>query len=114
MPISFNEISSNLLTPGAVLEIDNSRAVPGQANLPQKLLVIGQMLSTGSATEATLLRIFNSKMADDYFGVGSLLSLMLKAVFKNTQGIQLFAMALNDAGGAAAASGTITVDLRSI
>jgi phage tail sheath gpL-like len=109
MPISFNEISSNLLTPGAVLEIDNSRAVPGQANLPQKLLVIGQKLTIGTASEATLLRIFNSKMADDYFGVGSILALMLKTVLKNTQGIQLFATALNDAGGAAAASSTITV-----
>ncbi len=109
MPISFNEISPGLLVPGAVLEIDNSRAVPGQANLAQKILVIAQKLSSGSAAEATLLRIFNSKMADDAFGVGSILSRMLKTVLKNTKGIQLFAMALDDAAGAAAASATITV-----
>lgn len=109
MPISFNEIPSGKLTPGAILEIDNSRAVPGQANLPHKVLVIAQKLASGSATEATLLRIFNSKMADDYFGVGSTLALMLKTVLRNTQGVQLFAMALDDAAGAAAASCTITV-----
>ncbi len=109
MPISFNEISPGLLVPGAVLEIDNSRAVPGQANFPQKILVIGQKLSSGSAAEATLQRIFNSKMADDAFGVGSILSRMLKTVLKNTKGIQIFAMALDDSAGAAAASGAITV-----
>ena len=109
MPMSFNEIPINLLTPGAVLEIDNSRAIPGQVNLRQKILVIGPMLSSGTATAATLVRIFNQKMADDYFGVGSILAAMIKAVMKNTAGVDLFAMGLADEEGAAAASGTITV-----
>jgi len=102
--ISFNNIPTTIRTPGIYTEIDNSRALQGLTANPHKVLILGQMTS-GSVAAATLQRITTATVADGYFGQDSVLGRMCRA-FKNANpNTDLYAMALNSAGGVQASGG---------
>jgi phage tail sheath gpL-like len=99
MSISFNNIPDSVRTPGAYVEIDNSRALKGLAQNPHKALIIGQKLSTGTAAIETVKQITSAALADGYFGVGSVLSRMCKFFKDNNPNTELHAIALSNNGG---------------
>jgi phage tail sheath gpL-like len=104
--ISFNNIPNTTRTPGAFIEIDNSRAIKGLISNPHKVLILGQKhITEGNAVLNTLYAISRDNLADGYFGVGSNLARMCN-IFKGNNNItEMYAMALS--GGTVIASGAI-------
>ena len=107
--ISFNQIPINLRTPGQYIEIDNSRALAGMVGINQRLLIIGQSLSTGTAEAETLTRVVSDREADEKFGRGSMLAEMIKAARNVNPYTELWAVALEDDDAADPAAGTIAL-----
>ena len=107
MAIQFNKIPSNIRLPGVWIETDASRA--SRSNDPGRLLVIGQMLATGTAAAGVPVPVTSFTDAKVQFGVGSMLADMIAAVRANDLFGLMWAVPLADAGGAVAATGTVTV-----
>lgn len=96
MPISQPDITINILP--AQQEISNE---------PQRVLMVGQQ-TTGTATAGELIQsIENNKQEDTLFGANSMLAGMVRAFKFYNQETELYAIPLDDAGGAVAATGTI-------
>ncbi|TBW58556.1 phage tail protein [Marinobacter halodurans] len=111
MPISatvFNDIPSALRVPGWYIEFDNRLA--GNAVFMGKLLVIGQMLATGSQAAGTLVRVTSKEEADELFGRGSMLAEQMRAIKDVDLYTETWAIPLDDAATAVKAEGSITVD----
>lgn len=106
--ISFNNIPNTIRTPGAYVEIDNSRAIKGLIANPHKVLILGQKhITEGNAVLNTLYAISKDNLADGYFGVGSNLARMCN-IFKNNNNItEMYAMALSGTGLTVNASAVI-------
>jgi len=103
MAISFSNIPTTIRTPGAYVEVDNSRALQGLIQNPHKVLILGQKLAVGgTAVVETLKAITNDNLADGYFGNGSILARMCKTFKENNPNTELYAMALSADGGVAA------------
>ena len=108
MTIAFNSIPANIRTPGVYTEFDNSRAVQGSPALPNVSLIIGQRLAAGTVAEAVPTSVSSSAKGEAFFGHGSILAGMIEAYKAANPHTELWAIALDDAGGAAAAAGTYT------
>jgi phage tail sheath gpL-like len=111
MTVSFNNIPINLRTPGQYAGFDNSRAVSGVAEMPNRALCVGQVKTTGTGTKAieTLVSIPSGAAAEEYFGVGSQIAEMCKAFKLSNPYTELWAIALEDDGAGVAATGTVTI-----
>lgn len=108
MAISFNNIPTTTRTPGAWVEIDNSRALKGLVQNPHKALIIGQKLTTGTIPYSTLAAITRDDLANSYFGTGSILARMCNVFKQNNPNTELYAIAVDSANAASlAASMTI-------
>lgn len=99
MTISFNNIPDTIRTPGAYVEIDNSRAIKGLIQNPHKALIIGQLATglttpTPTALHDTLYAISRDSLADGFFGSGSPLARMCNVFKDNNPNTELFAMAI--------------------
>ncbi len=110
MSISFNNIPNTTRVPGTYAEVDPSRALQGLATNPHKALIVGQMISTGSASTDTLYAITSEILADSYFETGSVLSRMCRKFKENNPNTELYAIALDSAGGVKA-SGAINFSI---
>jgi len=108
MPISFNAIPVGIETPGQYVEFDNSKAITGLPALPHVILVVGQRRATGSIAAATPVRVTSADQAVGYFGRGSMLAHMVAALKRVNSFTESWAVALDDLGGGAAATGDIT------
>jgi phage tail sheath gpL-like len=107
--ISFNTIPADIRTPGQHIEFDSSRAVSGLAAIENRVLIVGQKLAAGSAAELTLQPVFDASQAAALFGRGSMLARMVAAYKKVDRYSQVVAIAIDDAAGATAATGTLTL-----
>lgn len=107
MSISFNNIPDTMRTPGVYTEIDNSRALQGLSANPHKALIIGQMVSDGSADTDALYAISNNNLADGFFGAGSILSRMCNTFKANNPNTELFALAISEAATGTTASAVL-------
>lgn len=106
--ISFDNIPASLRKPGVYAEFNTRLAVRTlPANL-QPMLIVGQKIAAGSQVALTPVDIFNDRVAADLFGRGSILHLMIKAAITANPYLQLTAIAVDDAGGGVAATGTVT------
>jgi phage tail sheath gpL-like len=105
--IQFNNIPETIRTPGALVEIDNSRALQGLNANPHKVLILGQMISGGSAEKYLLYAISSENIADGYFVAGSLLSRMCRTFKANNPNTELYALALSDNAAGTTASARI-------
>lgn len=108
MPISFNGIPNTLRVPFVYVEFDNSRAIEGPTLMTFTNLVIGQRLAAGTVAALTPVRVTSAAQAATFFGAGSMLAHMLERQLENNDLTETWAVALDDDGGAAAATGTIT------
>lgn len=109
MSISFNQIPINLRVPGAYLEIDNTRAVTGLGILPAKVLVIGQMLPSGTSAPLKATRILSERQAIGLYGRGSMLARMLAKGKTANDFVEVWAIPLVDLPAGVAATGAIAV-----
>lgn len=87
--------------------------IPGQeeiANVPQKVLFVGQQTSAGSAASGVLQEnIGNGSEEDGLFGSDSMLAAMVRAYKVINQVTQIDAIPLDDNGGATPATGIVAV-----
>lgn len=109
MPISFNQIPINLMTPGVYVEFDNSKAIRGLPGMPSKALIIGQRLSTGTVAKLVPTKVTSVNQAIEYFGRGSMLHQMVAAFKANNSTTELECVALDDLGAGVAATGQLSV-----
>ena len=88
-----------------------SRKIPQAtevSNTPQKVLVIGQLLSSGTATDGDLQQsIGNAKEEDALFGAGSQLSGMLRQFKELNKNTRIDAIGIADAGASVKATAEI-------
>jgi phage tail sheath gpL-like len=107
MTISFNEVPSNIRVPGAYVEIDASRA-NNNSQLDNRILVIGQRLSTGTVAPNIPTLISSYAQAVTSFGQGSMLANMFKTLFDNNSFTEKWAVAVDDDNAGVKAIGRIT------
>ena len=108
MSINFLAIPADIRTFGQYIEFDSSRAVQGLAAMPHRILVIGQHLTTGTIAEAVPKQILSGSQAEEYFGRGSMLAEMCKALKGVNNLTECWAIALEDAVAGVAAAGAFT------
>lgn len=108
MSIPFDQIPGNWRLPGAKTEFNNELANRGATLKAYRALIIGQMLSAGSADEGTPVRISRAEQAAELFGVGAHIGAGIAAWFANKGGyIETWALPLADDDAAVAATGKI-------
>ena len=103
--VDFAQIPAGLRIPGMYVEFDASLA--GQAQQSFKRLIIGQRLAAGSIAEGAPVRITSASQAETYFGRGSQLATMLQAALKVDPWMDTRAIALDDNGAGAVATGSV-------
>jgi phage tail sheath gpL-like len=103
-----NNIPDTILVPGVFVTVDNSLANTATGGA-FKTVLFGQKTSAGTATAEELTRVFSKAGAAGLFGNGSVLDEMFDAWFKTNNISEVYAVALDDAGGSAAATQTLTV-----
>src|SRR5579864_1833189 len=104
--VSFASIPVDIRTPGQYIEFDNSKAVGGLPSQPRRILVMGQMLNTGTATASTPYRVFNANQAVGLFGRGSQLADAVFWAKKGNPYTEMWAVGIADNGAGVAATGT--------
>jgi phage tail sheath gpL-like len=109
MAISFNEIPSDLRVPLVYIEFDNTKANQGLAEVEYKLLVLGQILGSGTAEAGVPVRVLSADHAISLFGRGSMLAGMFAAIKKANSYLETWAIPLADDDAGVAATGTITL-----
>lgn len=108
MSISFNEIPAGILTPGVHIEFDNSLANQGLPIQPHKILVLGQLLSAGTATAEVPVKVTSAAHAVALFGRASMLAEMFAGLKAADDLTESWALPLADDGSGVAATGDIT------
>lgn len=106
--VSFNHIPADIRVPLFYAEMDNS-AANTLGSGAKRVLVIGQMFSTGSAAPNKAIMVPSTPMAKGYFGQGSMLARMHEYVRKIDSFIEVWCIGLSDVNAGASASGTVTV-----
>lgn len=107
--ISFNQIPVNLLTPGQYVEFDNSKAIGGLVNMPQRILLITAMLATGTAAANVPFQISSANAGISALGRGSIGAAMVARLFDVTDSIETWVLPVADNGAGVAATGSLTV-----
>lgn len=108
MAISFSQIPATLRTPGFFAEISSELATTGEGVKPYKALLIGQKLAAGTQAELVPVLLTSVSQAAALFGNGSQLHGIAEAWFANNGFTETWAVAIDDAGGAVDAAGTLT------
>ncbi len=107
--ISFAQIPNNWLLPFVWCEFNSDNAVTGASVQPVKMLLIGQKLASGTANALTAKRISSVEQGETLFGKGSMLSRMVRDAKKANTVTDLYAIGVEDASSATAATATITI-----
>lgn len=106
--MALGDIPNNVRVPLVYLQIDNSGALSGNIAQDQQVLLMGQMLDTGTATPLAVIELPTSPSAiDALFGAGSMLALAAKRYRKANSYTQTFVLPHADLTSGAAAAGSI-------
>jgi phage tail sheath gpL-like len=108
--IQFDTIPNSIRKPGAYLEFNTRLAVNTLPGNPQRVLVIGPMLSTGRAEPLTPVSVFSDDEAADLFGEGALATAMARAAIRANNYLQLDVIGLTDSDAGVAAGGALKVE----
>lgn len=107
--IQFNAFPVNFNVPGFYAEFDSSRAVQGLAPYPQKILLVGQKLDTGSATAGEAVLVSNADEVAVLAGRGSMLHHMAIAARAANEFTPLYILPLDDAGAGTKSDRTVSI-----
>ncbi|EHY2066434.1 phage tail sheath C-terminal domain-containing protein [Escherichia coli] len=108
--IQFDTISGGIRKPGVHFEFNTRLAVNTLPGNEQRVLVIGPMLSGGTATPLNAVSVYSEDEADLYFGAGSLAAAMARAAINANSYLQLDVIGIADSGAGKAATGAVTVN----
>lgn len=109
MTIQFNEISPRQRKPGMPLELNLKAGANSLPDNIQKVLIVAQKTSAGTAPDGVPVQLYSDADANSYFGAGSIAAIMCKRAIAANRYIQLYVLPLVDAANSAAAAGTIAV-----
>lgn len=107
--IQFDTIPNSIRKPGVYIEFNTRLAVNTLPGNPQRVLVIGPMLSTGTATPLTAVSVFSDDEAATFFGAGSLAASMATAAIKANSYLQLDVIGIKDGDTGVKAGGAVTI-----
>jgi phage tail sheath gpL-like len=107
--VQFNEVPASTLVPFVYVEIDPSRAQQGPAIQDYRGLVIGQRLSSGTVAADVPFLATSPDQVGLAAGFGSILHGMALAYFAANRATETWFVGIADAGGAVAATKTLTV-----
>lgn len=107
--LTFDEIPYDWRAPGTYVEVRPSYANLGVLGYPARVLLVGQMLAAGTATEAVPERITRADQAPALFGAGSVLAEMVEAFRAANQTTDVYAVGLDDPAGGVAAAGSLVL-----
>lgn len=108
MTVPFTNLPSNIRVPLFYAEVDNSQA--NTSTNSQKVLIIGQILASGTATPNLPTLSAGVSDAIEKGGKGSQLSLMTAAYRANDNFSEVWYLPLADDASAIAAVGSVTID----
>ena len=108
MPVSFDQIPSNIRVPLFYAEVSNRAAFNFQR--ANRSLLIGMMLDSGDAQANTPMQITSESQAIEAFGQGSQIARMFNAYFRNNTFNEVWALPVAEAAGGVAATHTVTVN----
>lgn len=103
-----SDVPTNWSVPLAYVTFDNSAAARGVSGLPYNALMVGQKLTTGTATENVPVLVTSADDAKTKFGAGSMLHTMTKYFKKQTLNIPLYVIPLLDDDTGTIATYTVT------
>lgn len=106
MAVPFNTIPQKIFTPLFYAEVDNSAANTTTDSM--QALLIGPMLTTGTATASEVTYVSSAEQAAELFGHGSLLHRMVKAYRDQDSSGTLYCLPLADPESGVAATKTVT------
>lgn len=109
MTISFAQIPVTIRTPGQYVEFDNSLANKGLVRDMTRVLLLGQLLPSGTATPLDPVRVLSADHAVALFGRGSMLAAMAAAFKKANEDSDLWVVPVADNAAGQAATGTVTI-----
>lgn len=109
MPIAFNTIPINLMTPGQYIEFDASRARKGLPKRTPRVLLLGQKLPSGSAANLTLTRVLSPAGALASWGAHSMLAQMSAAFLKANPSAEVWGLAQADDAAGTASTWAVTL-----
>ncbi|MBN3045323.1 phage tail sheath subtilisin-like domain-containing protein [Pectobacterium brasiliense] len=107
--VEFYEIGSSIRKPGKYFEFNTRLAVRTLPSNQQKVLLVAQMLSSGTATPLNAVNVFSDEEAATLFGRGSMAHLMAAEAIGCNSYLQLQIIGVSDAEAATAATGTLTL-----
>jgi phage tail sheath gpL-like len=109
MTVNFLTISNKQRKPGVPLELNLSAGASALPENVQKVLIVAQMLASGTSTPLKPVQIFEEGDAETLFGAGSIAHIMAKAALAANTYIQLFVQPIQDAAASVKASGQIAI-----
>ena len=107
--IQFNAFPVNFNVPGFYAEFDSSQAVQGLVPYPQKILLIGQMLATGTAVPEEAALVSGSDQVATLAGRGSMLHHMAIAARAANPFTPLYILPLADEAGGTQSTRDLTL-----
>ncbi|PPA30465.1 phage tail protein [Aeromonas jandaei] len=107
--IQFDTINNSIRKPGVYIEFNTRLAVNTLPGNPQRVLVIGPMLDTGTAEPLKAVQVFSDDEAAQYFGAGSLAANMAAAAITANAYLQLDVIGLEDEDAGVAAGGAVEI-----
>ncbi len=107
--VEFYQIGSSIRKPGKYFEFNTRLAVRTLPGNQQNVLMLAQMLETGTATPLQAVNVFSDEEAATLFGRGSMAHLMAAEAIGCNSYLQLQIIGLSDDSAATAASGKVTV-----
>jgi phage tail sheath gpL-like len=105
IPLSTEIIQSNK-TPRTAIAFDKNSGVKQRSSTAREIVIIGQMLATGTATVSTPYDVLREAEGEGLFGPGCPVDVAIKSVFKVYPTAKITAVGVADAG--TKASGTVT------
>lgn len=103
--ISFNQIPVNMLTPGQYVEFDNTKANKGLVVMPNRILILAQMLDGAPATPNVPFLVTRPADVQLACGRGSHAAGIYSASYNVTDTVETWVMPLADNPAAEAATG---------
>lgn len=105
--IAFDQIPSSIRKPGKQIEFNTRLAVSTLPANRQLVLIVGQMLPTGTAEPLQSQTVFSDVMAAELFGRGSMAAIMAERAIKANPYLNLSIIGIPDDAQAIAASGSV-------
>ena len=109
MTVSFNELPTSVRQPFAYAEFDPTGATDDPNVNPYTVLLVGQMLPSGTAESHSLNRPMSIEQADTLFGRGSQLAALVGAYLKANMVTKMLAIPVPDAPEGETAEGAINI-----